>query len=230
NGLYQHQLGLGIVGGRLYQAELQGEESARIAIRLLRGEPIANFPPRIIGTQGPRYDGRELQRWDIGKDRLPPGSVVAFRGPTVWERYRWWIVGTLVVALVQALSILQLARNLARRRRAERALRESEERVNLAADSARAGLWSLDLDTGRLWASSQMLELLQIPSAQDLTAERFLEVVHPQDRERVRRSFERAGVKRPELSLEFRIVRADGSRRWIATRGHLVDDPTGSGK
>ena len=45
NGLYQHQLGLGIVGGRLYHAEVQGAESARIAIRILDGEPAASFPP-----------------------------------------------------------------------------------------------------------------------------------------------------------------------------------------
>ena len=44
NGMYQHQLGLGIVGGHLYQAEVQGAESARIAIRILRGEPAAELP------------------------------------------------------------------------------------------------------------------------------------------------------------------------------------------
>ena len=44
NGLFQNQLGLGIVGGRLYQAELEGEESARVAIRILRGEPVSSHP------------------------------------------------------------------------------------------------------------------------------------------------------------------------------------------
>ncbi len=62
NGLYQHQLGLGIVGGHLYQAEVEGEESARIAIRVLRGEPISKFPPRSSplwarGTTGGSCDG-----------------------------------------------------------------------------------------------------------------------------------------------------------------------------
>ena len=51
NGLYQHQLGLGIVGGRLYHAEVQGAESARIAIRILDGEPAASFPPMIVPAQ-----------------------------------------------------------------------------------------------------------------------------------------------------------------------------------
>lgn len=221
NGLYQHQLGLGIVGGRLYQAELQGEESARIAIRILSGEPVANFPPLIIGAQGPRYDWRELQRWKISEDRLPPGSVVAFRQPTVWQRYRWWIVGALVVALVQAGSIVQLGRTLVRRRRAERALRESEERVNLAADSAGAGLWSLDLDTGRAWTTPRLCELFGLPPAPELPMESLLAAIHPEDRALVRQSFARSAEKWPELGLEFRVVGTDGRERWIVTRGHL---------
>ena len=49
NGIFQHQLGLGIVGGRLYQAELEGIESARIAVRILHGEPASSFPPKIVG-------------------------------------------------------------------------------------------------------------------------------------------------------------------------------------
>src|SRR6185436_14035379 len=84
NGLYQNQLGLGIVGGRLYQGELQGVESARIAARILRGETVSSFPPMIVGSQSPRYDWRELQRWSISERRLPPGSVVEFRQPTAW--------------------------------------------------------------------------------------------------------------------------------------------------
>src|SRR5205085_9706908 len=53
NSIFQHQLGLGIVGGRLYQAEFEGIESARIAVRILHGEPASSFPPRIVGPLSP---------------------------------------------------------------------------------------------------------------------------------------------------------------------------------
>src|SRR5207302_10670337 len=43
NGIFQHQLGLGMVGGRLYQAENEGIESARIRVRTLQGEPAARL-------------------------------------------------------------------------------------------------------------------------------------------------------------------------------------------
>jgi signal transduction histidine kinase len=124
NGLYQHQLGLGIVGGRLYQAELQGEESARIAIRILRGEPVTNFPPLIIGTQGPRYDWRELQRWKIDERRLPHGSTVLFRRDPPWVVYRRYIIAGATLLVVQATLIVGLSVNRAQRQRAQRALAE----------------------------------------------------------------------------------------------------------
>ena len=130
NGMYKHQLGLGIVGGRLYHAEVQGAESARIAIRILRGDPAASFPPMIVPAQGPRYDWRELQRWNINADRLPPGSEILFRQPTVWERYRWWMVGALVIFAAQAAMIGGVLLQRRRRRRAEAALQRN--RVELA--------------------------------------------------------------------------------------------------
>ena len=138
NGLYQHQLGLGIVGGRLYQAELQGEESARIAIRVLRGEPVSNFPPRIVPRQGPRYDWRELRRWKIGEDRLPPGSLVAFRQLTAWERYRWYIVAAVTLLVVQATLIVGLLVHRSQRQRAQRALAERLRFETLLAELSAA--------------------------------------------------------------------------------------------
>jgi PAS domain-containing protein len=118
-----------------------------VAVRVLRGEPISTFPPRIIGTeQHPRYDWRELQRWKIHEARLPAGSLVEFRQPTVWERYRWWIAGVIAIGLLQAGLIVQLGSNLVKRRRVERALRESEERFRTVADSAPVFIWMAGVD------------------------------------------------------------------------------------
>jgi signal transduction histidine kinase len=131
NGLYQNQLGLGLVGGRLYQAEAQGEASARIAIRVLRGEPISRLPPQVIPTLSPRYDWRELRRWNISEDRLPPGSVILFRQPTLWQEYRWHIVGAAGLIATQAALIVTLLVQRRRRREAQAALRQAETAAQL---------------------------------------------------------------------------------------------------
>ena len=128
SGFFNHQLGLGIVGGRLYDAERVGKEAADIAVRILRGEPASGIPPILLERLAPRYDSRELQRWKIHEKLLLPGSTVLFREATLWERYRAWIIVGVSIFLLQALLITGLLANLFKRRRAERSLSESEKR------------------------------------------------------------------------------------------------------
>ena len=127
NALFVHQLGTGVVGGRLYQMELVGKESADVAIRILHGEAASSFPPKVIERGPPRYDWRALQRWKISEKLLPPGSTILFREPTVWDRYRTWLIAGFSICLLQALLISGLVANLAKRRLAERSLRRAEE-------------------------------------------------------------------------------------------------------
>ncbi|HEX4792458.1 MAG TPA: HAMP domain-containing sensor histidine kinase [Humisphaera sp.] len=126
NGMFQHEVGLGIVGGRLYQGELEGEEAGRLAAKILRGQPASDFPPMIIGTRTPLYDWRELTRWRMSESRLTPGSVVLFRQPTTWERYRWHVFTAIAVIAAQAICIFALVVQLRRRRVADIGRRSAE--------------------------------------------------------------------------------------------------------
>jgi len=219
NGLYQNQLGLGLVGGRLYQAEEEGAEAARVAIRVLRGEPISKFPPRIIGTeQHPRYDWRELQRWRIPEARLPAGSIVEFRQPAVWERYRWWIAGAVAIGLLQAGLIVQLGSNLVKRRRVERALRESEERFRTVADSAPVLIWMAGVDKRCTFFNRPWLDFTGRTLAQE-TGAAWIDGLHPDDVESyLTDSGEAFDARRPFL-LFYRLRRHDGEYRWISAHG-----------
>ena len=127
NSIFNHQLGLGIVGGRLYQSDRVGKAAADVAVRILRGEPASGIPPKLIERLPPRYDWRELQRWKINEKLLPPGSTVLFRQPTVWDRYRAWIITGFSICILQALLISGLLANLVKRHRAERFLRYAEK-------------------------------------------------------------------------------------------------------
>jgi PAS domain S-box-containing protein len=119
NSIFVHQLGTGIVGGRLYPGELVGTEGARVAVRILQGEPASSFPPELIDRLAPHYDWRVLQRWKISEKLLPPGSTVLFREPTIWERYWKAITGAILFCLLQAGLIVSLLINRAKRRRGE---------------------------------------------------------------------------------------------------------------
>jgi signal transduction histidine kinase len=83
----------------------------------------------VIGTSKPTYDWRELRRWQISESRLPPGSVVLFRQPTAWQRYRWHVVGALAIIVAQAMLILALLFQRRRRQRAELAYNAAQAEV-----------------------------------------------------------------------------------------------------
>ena len=70
----------------------------------------------------------------------------------------------------------------------ERALRESEERLSLAASAAEAGLWIFDKDNGMVWSTQQLRELFQFGPDEQLSFERLLEAIHSDDREDVKKS------------------------------------------
>ena len=79
-----------VVGGPMFSPAEGAQPMAAVAIRMLGGEKVSGINP--IGFSAPKYDWRQLQRWNISESRLPPGSEVLFREPTVWERYSWQLV------------------------------------------------------------------------------------------------------------------------------------------
>jgi len=112
-------LGKGIVGGPLISSDEQGRETVSVAVRLLSGEHASDIrmPPIALGK--PEFDWRELRRWNIRESDLPPGSMILFREPSAWERYRWQIVTITVVLVLEAALIVTLLHERRRRRIAE---------------------------------------------------------------------------------------------------------------
>ncbi len=123
-GVSDTNLGHGIVGGQGIDYEAQGTKAAETALRILGGEKVENIP--IVGDvpNVTMFDWRHVRRWGIPEDRLPPGSVIRFREPSAWERYRWYIVGGVTLCLVEALLIVGLLVHRRMRRRAEQSLVE----------------------------------------------------------------------------------------------------------
>jgi len=118
-GIGDYEIGRGIVGGPLTQTQKLGEQGSEVALRILKGEkPSAVKTPDVV-FGSPVYDWRELNRWNISESRLPSGSIVQFREPNVWERYRWQIITLAAVLLAQAAVIAGLVVERRRRRIAE---------------------------------------------------------------------------------------------------------------
>jgi signal transduction histidine kinase len=127
-------LGSGIVGGSLLSISDLSRDAADVAVRLLNGEPPSSIrlPSRAAGQ--PTFDWRELQRWGIPESRLPPGSVVRYRAPSLWSAHKGTVLSAAGVLAVQLLLIVGL---LYERRARHRAERDSRRNLALAADVSR---------------------------------------------------------------------------------------------
>jgi len=104
----------------------------------------------------------------------------------------------------------------------EAALRESEARVSQAANAAKLGLWLWNIQDDELWVTEQWRELFGFAQSEPVSFDRVLQVVHPEDRERTKQvlqqMFEGDGG---EYENEYRIIRPDGSTRWMVGRGSV---------
>jgi PAS domain S-box-containing protein len=117
--------------------------------------------------------------------------------------------------------------NALARKEADQTLRESEDRLNLAADSAEAGLWSLNIATGHIWATEKTYELYGVSRENEMKFEAYFNIVHPQDRERIRDATWQGIQSKEDVSDEYRIILSDGSIRWIFSRGRPHLNPYG---
>ena len=111
--------GQGIVGGPVLSTQELGRRAAEVALRILNGEHAGSIKTPPLGLGVPVYDWRELQRWNISEARLPLGSVVQFREPSAWKRYRWQLIGFFIALLVQSAMISWLLIERYGRRKAE---------------------------------------------------------------------------------------------------------------
>ena len=159
-GIADTYLGHGIVGGFVVSAEEQGKIMGRDALEILGGKPPQDIPI-VHGPSLYLFDWRQLQRWKLDESRLPAGSTVLFRQPTLWEQHgQTLFIGLLVLVSLSLLTIyllferkqLHAARNEQMRLSGMLINAQEDERARLASElhddfSQRLAVLSLGLET-----------------------------------------------------------------------------------
>ena len=158
-GMGSRNIGYGIVGGYVQDSERNGLETAEIVRRILNGTPAQSIPVDSASSVL-MFDWRELKRWGISESSLPSGSVVRLKELTLWEQYKWRIIG---VATLFALQTLIIALLLAERRR-RRLAKEALDRLNAELETR------IEQRTAALNSKTRELEAFAYSVAHDLKA------------------------------------------------------------
>jgi signal transduction histidine kinase len=139
-GLFESQLGEGIVGGPLLSEAEASRRAAATVHRILNGEAPESIEPGPVTAGSPVYDFRELQRWGIDERLLPAGSTVLFRPPTLWSQHRGTVLYGLALVGLQTGLIGGLLLQRSRRRVAEEEARALARRLLTAHEDERRRL------------------------------------------------------------------------------------------
>lgn len=127
-----HLLGSGIVGGFLRDFEMTGRNMAELGLRALHGEKISGIYESVLPVQY-AFDWRQLKKWGIDQDKLPQNSKIEYREYSAWELYKSYIIGAIVLIILETGLVFALLINLVRRRKAENELMRlnmsQEERI-----------------------------------------------------------------------------------------------------
>jgi PAS domain S-box-containing protein len=161
-GCWSFFLGGGIVGGKLVDSRNHGQTAASLAARLWREKP-AIFPPPMVQENRFMFDYQELKRFRIAHSQLPPGSIIVNQPVDAYSisRQALWTMILILLGAIILSSVLIL--NILRRIKAERTLRQSEERFRGLFENASDGVFSID-PAGNFTAANLMMErLFEVP-------------------------------------------------------------------
>jgi len=220
-------LGRGTAGGDVLSFASDGRVVGEMAVRVLNGEKPQDIPITHSANVY-MFDWRALKRWGLNESNLPPGSIVLNRQLTIWESYKWYIISGISLILFEALLIGGLLWQRARRRKAEADLAVTYDRLRLAVEAGKSVGWDWDVQSGRDQWFGDLQTMFGIPAdSYSGHVEDFRRSIHPEDRELVWKAVADARQSRKPYIAEFRVVRADGTMRWITAKGKFYYAPNG---
>src|SRR5262249_49101746 len=226
-------VGLGIVGGYVWTMEANTTRLAEMTLKVATGARASSIPVESAPVT-PMFDWRQLQRWVVREDTLPERSIIRFRDLSLWQQFKWRIIGAIVMIVLQGLLIgaLFLERRRSRQNasalvRVQQVLRESEQRFRIMANTAPVKIVVTDANQQATFFNKTWLDFTGRAMEQEL-GQGWTAGVHPDDRDECLTSLRTSQEALVEFSLEYRLRRADGQYRSIMCRGVPRFEPDGT--
>ena len=240
-GMGSGNLGEGLVGGYLQGPEINGSKTAEIALRILNGTraqdiPVANAPTVAM------FDWRQIERWGIKENNLPPDSVIKFREVTFWQLYKWYIIGLIAAVIIEAMLIAWLLLLRTRRRQAEnenlrlaQIAKNEHTRLNEIVSNVPGIVWESVIDPQTkqrktTFISDAVRKMLGYTPEEWLAADSGLgmRLMHEEDRDGAQREIEEVLASGKDGVSQYRCKAKDGRLVWFETHLSPITNPNGS--
>ncbi|HSM81340.1 MAG TPA: PAS domain S-box protein [Nodosilinea sp.] len=204
---------------RILEANPRFEQLTALSLEVaLSGRTIREIAPELEEHWYQRYGHVALTGEPLRFEQQAAG----------WNR--WYDVYAFRIGEPERRQIAILFNDISDRKRAEAALRDSEELLRLALTGAQAGSWDWVVATGQLSWSPETYRLYGLDPAEGLPDYEgwYESCLHPDDRDRVKTYMAQVlAQKLPKLELEFRIVHPEAGVRWLQSLGRLTCNDQG---
>jgi PAS domain S-box-containing protein len=222
-GVSSQFLDAGAVGGAMFDFGANARSTAELVLKTLRGQWVPHGAPETERRDPVLINWQALKRADLPESLVPADAEVRLRPATLWETHQTFILAVAGAILFEALLITGLVLERLWRRRVEASLRQSEERMSLAADAAHLGMWVWDVGRNEIWMTDKGRALLGFTPDERLDYASLAMRVHPEDQAARDAAIKNALVTKGEYAMEYRVVLPDGGLRWIGARGHCIN-------
>jgi diguanylate cyclase (GGDEF)-like protein/PAS domain S-box-containing protein len=189
-------------------ADLLGREFSGVLAQEVAGRDMAVFQRILAGEPVFDYQTRHLRRdggyVDLAFNAVPLRDA---RGAVVGA------TGT--------------ARDVTAEKRAAAAQFENVEKLRLAVDAAELVYWEWERDTDQLHWGRDPSMLVGTDSGRHTRWSEYMEIVHPEDRDRYLAAVQAAWEQAGACTNEYRVIRKDGRVVWLSSHGKTLADPSG---
>ena len=219
-GCWDYLLGHGIVGGKLTSGFAQGETAARMSLRILQGEKVEDIPVLKESPNRFMFDYNQMTRFGLDPSDLPRGSILINEPQSFYSQHKAlsWSITIIILSLLAFIIILGTA--VARRKRAEEALLESEERLSTVLDKSPIPTAVGGLDGSIVSFNKALEQLIGYNREEIIDVNDWSCKLYPDEeyREFVQTNINQALEGKEQEQDEFTITCKDGSIKIVSFR------------
>lgn len=183
-----------------------------------------------VSTVHPDERDRTLSQWREATAKGNPFEI-EYRIRRWDGEYRWFISRAIPTRDLQGqiTGWIGTITDIDNQKQAEVALRQSQERLDLAMKAAKMGSWDWDIQTGKVTWSTNLEYLFNMaPGSFDGRYETVKAMIHPEDLPWVEQAIHRAVYEQEDYNIEFRLIKPDGTVRWALGLGRVFYNETGT--